>query len=185
MFGTTFLIPLYYQQIKGSSPLYAGLLISLQGVGSLLTRWVGKPVDIMGPKPVILIGMALGVIGTLPFTQADLHTNGILLGISLIIRGAGLSAANIAISTSSYIGIRQNEVPDATSAFRVLQQLGNTFGVAIIAIILHSLLIGNDIQKQFAAFDNTFRWTLGFTLIAFLFALLLPGHSQIKELKKV
>ena len=49
LYGAMFLLPLYYQELRGSSVLSAALMLIPQGVGSLLTRTVtGKLVDKIG-----------------------------------------------------------------------------------------------------------------------------------------
>ena len=60
MYGALLLLPLYYQQVRGASALTAGLLLVPQGVGTLLPRTMaGRLTDQIGPRPVILTGMAL------------------------------------------------------------------------------------------------------------------------------
>src|SRR6185369_16590026 len=60
MYGALFLLPLYYQQVRGASALAAGLLLAPQGIGALLPRTLaGKLTDRIGPRPVVLAGMAI------------------------------------------------------------------------------------------------------------------------------
>jgi MFS family permease len=69
----------------------AGLLLAPQGIGSLLPRTlVGKLTDRIGPRPIVLLGLLLTVLGTIAFTQAGPNTDGWLLAGSLVVRGAGL-----------------------------------------------------------------------------------------------
>ena len=43
MNGAMLMLPLYYQEARGASALYAGLWLLPQGIGMLLTRsWAGK-----------------------------------------------------------------------------------------------------------------------------------------------
>jgi EmrB/QacA subfamily drug resistance transporter len=60
LYGALLLLPLYYQQVRGASPLVAGLLMLPQGVGSLLPRIVaGRLTDAIGPRPVVMAGVVL------------------------------------------------------------------------------------------------------------------------------
>jgi len=71
MYGALFLLPLYYQQIRGASALGAGLLLAPQGIGALLPRTLaGTLTDRIGPRPVVLAGMAIAAAGTVPFALA-------------------------------------------------------------------------------------------------------------------
>jgi len=50
--GALFLLPLYYQQLRGASALGAGLLLAPQGIGALLHRTLaGRLTDQIGPAP--------------------------------------------------------------------------------------------------------------------------------------
>ena len=174
MYGALLLIPLYYQQVRGASALTAGLLLVPQGVGSLLPRTIaGKLTDRIGPKPVILTGMALAALGTLPFALAGPHTSEVLLSAGLFVRGAGLAAATIAVMATAFTGLTPAQVPHASSATRILQQVGGSFGTAMLTVILELQLAGGHTAGLAAAFGHTFWWATGFTVAGALPALLL------------
>jgi hypothetical protein len=46
LYAAMFLLPLYYQEVRGQDALAAGLLLAPQGLGALLNRPVGPLVDI-------------------------------------------------------------------------------------------------------------------------------------------
>ncbi|MFE3256667.1 MDR family MFS transporter [Nocardia sp. NPDC059091] len=180
--GTMLLLPLYYQQERGQSALAAGLLLAPQGVGSLLVRGrTGKLSDRLGARPVVLGGFVLATIGTFIYTQAGVNTNEYLLSLSLVIRGAGLGALAIPIMSSAYGGLTRTEIPHASSATRIMQQLGGSFGTAALAVILQTQLVahhGSGSIGQQAAFQNAFWWCLAFTVLAVIPAFALPGRAH-------
>lgn len=180
LYGALLLIPLYFQQVRGDSALTAGLILALAGVGSLLSRPAGNYIDRLGPKPVILVGMALAALGTLAYTQASVSTSVLLLGVSLVIRGGGLGAASIAMVTAAYESLKHEEIPDASSATRILQQVGGSFGTAVVIVIFQQYMarqISSGVAEQANAFGHTFWWSVGFAAFAFILALLLPGRA--------
>jgi len=178
VYGALLLLPLYYQQVRGQSALAAGLLLAPQGVGMLLTRSkAGTLTDRIGARPIVLAGVVLTMAGTLAYTQVGVDTNEILLGLSLVARGAGLGAVTIPVMAAAYLGLRPGQVPHATSVTRIAQQLGGAFGTAILAMILSTQLHTHQaagLAGQATAFANTFWWSLGFTAIAIIPALALP-----------
>jgi MFS family permease len=185
MYGALLLIPLYYQQVRGASALTAGLLLVPQGLGSLLPRTIaGKLTDRIGPRPVILCGMALAALGTLPFAMAGPHTSEVLLSAGLFVRGAGLAAATIAVMATAFTGLTPAQVPHASSATRILQQVGGSFGTAVLTVILELQLASSHGAASgaglAAAFGDTFWWATGFTVAGALPALLLrrPQRSE-------
>src|SRR5690606_13051841 len=93
LYGLLFLVPLYYQQVVGLSATAAGALLAPQGAGmGFAAIFVGSLNDRFGPRPVVLAGLTLTMVGTIAFTQADPEPNGVLMAISLGLRGIGLAA---------------------------------------------------------------------------------------------
>jgi EmrB/QacA subfamily drug resistance transporter len=185
LYGAMLLLPLYYQQLRGQSVLVAGLLLAPQGLGMLLTRGqAGKLTDRIGARPVVLAGFVLTIIGTLAYTQAGLHTNELLLGLALVVRGAGLGAVTIPIMATAYLGLGGAEIAHASSATRIMQQLGGSFGAAVIAVILETQITAHHVAGAAGlsiAFANTFWWTLALTVLALLPALLLPSRIGARK----
>lgn len=181
-FGALLLLPLYYQQIRGGSALQAGLLLAPQGLGVLLTRsQAGKLTDKIGGRPVVLVGVVLTAIGTLAYTQVGVHTNEILLGVSLVVRGAGLGAITIPVMATAYLGLRPEQIPHASSVTRIFMQIGGAFGTAILAMILTAQIKAHHattLASQASAFGTAFWWALGLTAIAIIPALALPGREK-------
>jgi EmrB/QacA subfamily drug resistance transporter len=174
MYGALLLLPLYYQQVRGASALTAGLLLAPQGIGSLLPRTIaGRITDRIGPRPVILTGMALAALGTVPFALAGPHTSEVLLSAGLVVRGAGLAAATIAVMATAFTGLAPAQVPHASSATRILQQVGGSFGTAVLIVILELQVTRPGTAGLATAFDRTFWWAIGFTVAGALPALLL------------
>jgi EmrB/QacA subfamily drug resistance transporter len=173
LYGAMFLLPLYYQQARGADALVAGLMLAPQGLGSLLSRPVGGIVDRIGARRIVLLGILTCAIATLPFVFADAGTSPILLGLALVVRGAGLSAANIAIMTGAFRDVPQSGVPDASTITRILQQLGGSFGTAVLAVILTGTA-GSDAT---AGFTSAFLWSIILTALALVPALLIPGRT--------
>jgi EmrB/QacA subfamily drug resistance transporter len=177
LYGAMLLLPLYYQQLRGTSALAAGLLLAPQGVGSLLPRLaIGSLTDRFGPRLVVLASTLVAALGTLPFALATAHTSEILLSGALVVRGAGLGGATIAVMAAAYEGLEPGQVPHASSATRIMQQVGGAFGASVLAVILAGLAAAHPGALGLAsAFRGTFWWCLAFTALALGPALLLSG----------
>jgi EmrB/QacA subfamily drug resistance transporter len=183
IYGAMLLLPLYFQQVRGDSALATGLLLVPQGVGSLLPRTMaGKLTDRIGPRLVAAAGVILAAAGTIPFALAGLHTSYVLLGAALVVRGAGLGTATIAVMAGAFGGLSRAEVPHASSMTRIVQFVGGSFGAAVlVAVILDRQVeehAGAGAAGLAAAFGQTFWWTVGFTALAAVPALLLAGRAR-------
>jgi len=181
IYGPLLLLALYYQQVQGKSALVAGLLLAPQGLGSLLPRTVaGKLTDRIGPRLIVLVGLVMTALGTLGFAFAGARPSVWVLGASLIVRGAGLAGVTIAAMAGAFRQVAATDVPDASTTIRIVQQVGGSFGAAVLAVILAHGLLTHDISAaaRAVAFDRAFWWSIGFTALAVLPAFLLPGNLK-------
>jgi MFS family permease len=179
IFGAMLLLPLYYQQARGQSALDAGLALAPQGVGMMVALVIaGRLTDRVGPRPIVLVGMVLATLGTIPYAEVGPGTSELALGAALVLRGAGLGAVLVPAMTAAYRDLRPEAIPRATSAVRILQQVGASFGTAVLAVILehqaasHAAAGGAGLA---VAFGHTFWWAVGLTALTFIPALLLPS----------
>ncbi|GGH76388.1 EmrB/QacA subfamily drug resistance transporter [Pullulanibacillus pueri] len=177
-YGGMLLLPLYYQQVRGESVLVSGILLIPQGVGMLLTRSLaGKLTDAIGSRWVVLCGTLLTLIGTIPFAFCGAHTSEFLLAIALVVRGGGLGGVMLPIMATAYDGLSKEQIPHASSATRILQQIGGAFGASVLAVILQNQMTSQSaltIAARNTAFNHTFMWTVGFTLMSLIFIVFLP-----------
>jgi EmrB/QacA subfamily drug resistance transporter len=183
IYGAMLLLPLYFQMARHDSALTAGLLMVPQGLGSLAPRTLaGKLTDKIGPRLVVLAGVVLAAAGTVPFALAGLHTSYWLLGAALVVRGAGLGTATIAVMAGAFQGLGPEQVPHASSATRIVQFVGGSFGTAVlVALILDRQAAAHAAAGAVGlatAYANTFWWCTGFTALALIPALLLSGRSK-------
>ncbi|WP_434509851.1 MDR family MFS transporter [Desulfitobacterium sp. AusDCA] len=180
--GALLMLPLYYQEVRGASALYAGLWLLPQGIGMLLTRsWAGKVADRDGSRDVVLLSLAAIAIGTLPFVFADMDTNMILLAIALLIRGAGLGGLFIAIMASALIGLQREQVPHASISTRIFQTIGGAFGSAILATVAQHQMADHadaDLHAIAHAYNVSFWWAMGFTVVAAIPTLFLAMRKK-------
>jgi EmrB/QacA subfamily drug resistance transporter len=183
IYGAMLLLPLYFQQVRHDSALVAGLLMVPQGLGSIAPRTLaGKLTDRIGPRLVVLAGIALAAAGTIPFALAGLHTNYWLLGAALVVRGAGLGLATIAVMAGAFQGLSREQVPHASSATRIVQFVGGAFGAAVlVAVILDRQAAAHAAAGAAGlalAYAHTFWWCTGFTALALVPALLLSSSAR-------
>jgi EmrB/QacA subfamily drug resistance transporter len=180
IFGAMLLLPLYYQQARGQSALDAGLLLAPQGLGMMIALpIVGRLTDRIGPRPLVLTGMALATLGTIPYAQVGPDTSEVALGVWLAVRGAGLGAVFVPAMAAVYYDLPHGAYPRATSAVRSAQQVGASFGTAVLAVILQNQAASHAASGNAGlatAFGHTFWWAVVFTALAFVPALFLPAH---------
>jgi EmrB/QacA subfamily drug resistance transporter len=177
LYGAMLLLPLYWQELRGADALGAGLLLIPQGVGSLLSRTVAsRLLDRVGPRAVALLGFALVAAGTVPFAFAGGGTAIWWLLIVLLVRGLGMGMAVIPLMTSAFVGLARDEVPHASIVTRIAQQIGGSVGVALLAVILSTSAVSAG--SLATGFDIAFWWAVGFTAVAVVLSIVLPGRAR-------
>jgi EmrB/QacA subfamily drug resistance transporter len=179
VYGPLLLLSLYYQQVQGCSVLATGLLLAPQGIGSLIPRGIaGRLTDRIGSRPVVIVGLLLTILGTLAFAWAGPNTSLWLLAASLFVRGAGLAPVTIAVQAGAFREIKPGDVPDASSTTRIVQQVGGSFGAAVLTLILVNATAHHEAitaAGRGLAFNAAFWWAIAVAALTFLPALLLPA----------
>jgi EmrB/QacA subfamily drug resistance transporter len=195
LYGTMFLLPLYYQIVRGESPLVAGLLMAPQGIGAaVVMRPSAQMADRFGTRRTVPAGMIILALGTLAYTQVTATTNFAFLACALFVRGIGLGFAMMPVFAAAYRGLSHEEVPRASTATNIIRQVGGSIGVAVFAVVLqqaitrefpgHPTSLGaaqahplpiTVAERLAAAFSTSFWWSFAVCAIAVLPAFLLPG----------
>jgi EmrB/QacA subfamily drug resistance transporter len=175
LYSSMLLLPLYYEQVEHASALRAGLLLAPQALGSAAVMLAsGRLLARFGPRRTMLAGIALSLLGTIAFTQLGSAPGGVLLTLSLLIRGAGLGAATAPGMTTLYGSLERSRIPRAASAFNVVNRIGGSLGTALLVAILHSELTAAPAP---AAFGTTFTWALALSALTLIPALFFPTRS--------
>src|SRR3954452_18241074 len=181
LFGALVLLPLYYQEARGLSPLDAGLLMAPQGIGAAIGMSVGgRMTDRVGGGRVVLVGLPLVLLGTFAFTQVTADTPYALLMAALVVRGLGLGGSMMPAMAAAYATIESDVVPRATPMLNVLQRVGGSLGVAILAVVLqHRTADATRSPESIAhAFGGTFWWAAAIGIVALVPAAMLAVVEQ-------
>src|SRR5215813_5945636 len=127
LYGAMLLMPLYYQDVRGTTAMAAGVMLVPQGIGTLLSRIVvGSNIDRFGSRVIALAGFAIVAAGTVPFALAGPHTSEWLLAVWMVIRGFGLGAVVLPVTVAGYIGLDKQQIPHSSVLTRSAQQIGGS-----------------------------------------------------------
>jgi EmrB/QacA subfamily drug resistance transporter len=205
LFGSMFLLPLYYQIARGQSPWVAGLLMAPQGIGAAsIMRWAGALTDRIGPRRVVPGGVILMAVASIPFAFVTTHTNELLLAGTLFLRGLGLGLTMMPITAAAYYNLSHAAIPRASTTMNIVRQVGGSVATALFAVVLQrqivdnlghhanhggtaSLLSGSAklpapvADKVAGAFSHTFWWAVFTILLAFIPTLLLPDRGAAAQ----
>ncbi len=168
LFGGMILLPLYWQDIRSESVLDAGLLLAPQGLGmALVMPLAGKLTDRLGGGPLALFGVIVTTLATIPFGFVGPHSSMVWLSVALFVRGTGIGFAFLPAMAAAYAALDRSELPSATPQMNVLQRVGGSIGVAVLAVVLQRALAGaHTLAGQAAAYGTAFWASAGLTAAA-------------------
>jgi EmrB/QacA subfamily drug resistance transporter len=197
LFGVALLLPLYFQILRGSSPLQTGLLLAPQGLGAAIAiSLAGYLTDKLGARRVVPAGVLLALAGTGWYTQIGAHTPYWALLVALFLVGAGLGATITPAMAAAYQGLPHTAMGQATSAINVIQRVAGALGSAMLAVVLQQAMTARlpgfhgGIGQASAlaatspraagllaqAFALSFAIALAISVLALVPAVLLPGR---------
>jgi EmrB/QacA subfamily drug resistance transporter len=137
LFGALILLPLYFQIVRGESPLATGLLLVPQGLGAALAMPIaGRLTDEIGARVVIPFGVVLALVGTAAYTQVGADTSYLFLAGALFVIGLGLGSTIVPSMAVAYQAVPREAVAQATSTINVIQRIAGSVGTALLAVVL-------------------------------------------------
>ena len=137
IFGVMLLLPIYYEGVRGSDPLIAGLMLAPQGAGAAMTiAFTGRLTDRYGAGRVVPFGLLVALLGTAVYTQLGPRTPYPLLALALWVRGLGLGGVGMPAIAAGYAALEHRDIPRATTALNIAQRIGSALGTALLAVIL-------------------------------------------------
>jgi EmrB/QacA subfamily drug resistance transporter len=138
-FGSLFLIPLYFENVLGRSPLDTGILLIPMGVAAAVAVAItGRLYNRVGPRLLTMIGVGMLAIGSIGFTFAGPQTDPWSLTPWLVLRGAGFGMAGIPIQNLALSVVSNVAMARASSLFNVTRQIWAAVGVAGLSSYLTS-----------------------------------------------
>lgn len=165
MFGGTFLVPLYLQNILGESAFSAGLIMFPSALASgIMMPIAGKIFDKWGAKWVSVIGLALITLGTYEMSKYTVLTPFVVIAWLMVMRGVGMGLSMMPITTAGMSNISIAKLGRATSLSNVFRQVAGAFGVAMFTTVLqHQQVVhyANSVANVNAAALSNLHSTLG------------------------
>jgi EmrB/QacA subfamily drug resistance transporter len=134
--GFLFLNTLYLQDVRGLSPLSAGLYtLPMAGVMLIVAPLTGRFVGNHGAR-VPLIGGSLGLIASgVILAQLTAHTSFGLLIAAYVLFGLGSGLINPPITNTAVSGMPPSQAGVAAAVASTGRQVGQTLGVAVLGAL--------------------------------------------------
>jgi predicted MFS family arabinose efflux permease len=196
VFGAFLLLPLYFQAVRGESPLMAGVLLAPQGLGSMITMPIaGQLSDKVGSGKIVPFGMVAILASVIWLTQIGAHTSWLAICIDLFVFGLGMGFAMMPIFTGAMQSLSAAAAARGSTALNIVQQTGASIGTAVLSVLLATELasrlghgshgtigataVSPAVRAHLAgpmasAFGHTFVWACVLLFVALIGSLTLP-----------
>jgi EmrB/QacA subfamily drug resistance transporter len=142
--GFLFLNTLYLQDVRGYSPLHAGLyMLPLAAMTVLLAPLSGRIVAARGPRLPIVVGGIATLAGGIMLTRLSPSTPVSWLIPSYLVFGIGAGMVNPPITNTAVSGMPVSQAGVAAGIASTSRQVGTALGVAIAGSAVLSVLHGS------------------------------------------
>jgi EmrB/QacA subfamily drug resistance transporter len=166
--GFLFLNTLYLQNVRGLSPLDAGLyVLPMAAMTLVFSPLSGRIVGRHGSRwPLVVAGAAL-TIAAVMLTRITADTSPAYLLGAYFVFGFGFGFVNPPITNTAVSGMPGSQAGVAAAVASTSRQIGNTLGVAIVGAVAGAGISGT-LGKSFASATHASWWIiagLSFTIL--------------------
>jgi MFS family permease len=171
-----FLNTLYLQEVRGLSPLHAGLyMLPMAGMLLIFSPISGRLVGRRGARPSLVLASGAIIVAALMLTSLTAHTASGYLLAAYFIFGIGIGLVNPPITNTAVSGMPPEQAGVAAAVASTSRQVGMTLGVAVIGAICGGSL-ASGIGKGFATATHPGWWIIaGLGVLILVLGLLTTG----------
>lgn len=137
LFGSIFLLPLFFENVQGLSAETTGVILISQGLAMAVGLAIsGKLYNAVGPRILAVVGSAMVAVSMIGFTNLDVATTGASLQIWLILRGLGLGLVGQPLQTLAVSVVSNKLMAKASSLMSSTKTVFGAVGVSILTTYL-------------------------------------------------
>jgi EmrB/QacA subfamily drug resistance transporter len=192
--GALFLLPLLLQAEMGFTPLESGLATFPQAIGVvMMVQPVGRLYRRVGPRRLVMIGVAGGALTTVAFLLVDLDTSRWWIQLIMLARGWSFAFLMIPMQAVAFATISSENTGRASAIFNAGRQVAASFGVALLGTVLTNRLahysatpLGNPFARDGAllAFHDAFLAATIVVMVAIAAAFLISDRKAAHTMRE-
>jgi DHA2 family multidrug resistance protein len=137
LYGTTFVLPQFTQNLLGYPAYQAGLVLFPRVITLFLLMplagWLYNRVD---PRAMILFGSVIIIVSYYELATLSLEVGFWNLVPMLLLMGAGMPFMFVTMSTVSLSSIPRADMTDASSLYTLARRVGGNLGYALVATVV-------------------------------------------------
>jgi len=144
LFAMFLFLTFYFQTVLGYSALKSGFAFLPFSIGIILTAGVvSQLLPRVGPKPLMVTGLVMAVVGMSYLTQISTTTSYLSHVLPAeILMSVGLAAVFIPASSTALVGVGSHDAGVASALLNTTQQVGGSLGTALLNTLYASAVTG-------------------------------------------
>lgn len=186
--GTLFLVPLFLQDVRGVTPLVAGLTTMPEAIGVVVsTQIVARIYPRIGPSRLMSGSLLLVAITIFGLSRVNMTTPLWLVGIWMFAIGVGMAGVFLPNQAASMATIPRPKLGGASMVFSVQRQVAGALGVALLSTVLSVIGIykagGEGNETNLFAWQTAFMVAAGLSLIGSIFGRFVPDEDAAETMQ--
>ena len=175
--GFLFLNTLYLQDVRGYSPLHAGLYTLPMALMTLVFAPIsGRITGSRGPRLSLIVAGIGFIVAALMLTRLTADTSFAWLALSYIVFGIGFGVVNAPITNTAVSGMPRSQAGVASAVASTSRQIGQSLGVAVVVSIVTAGLVGNFADGFTDAARPAWFVLLGAGIVVLILAVVTTGN---------
>jgi EmrB/QacA subfamily drug resistance transporter len=177
-FGTSYLLPLFLQGVRGLGPANTGLVMFPSGILDFAGIFFsGRMYNRFGPRPFAIAGMIVLMLSSFGLSRMTETTDTLIVTAIASLRGLGIGLAMMPVITMAFNTVPKALIGRATALQNVLQRVFGSAGTAILTAIVVAALTfmgvsaGSSIESSTASSSQLVSgFAVAFTVMALVAA---------------
>lgn len=139
MIGTETILPLYTQNVRDISAFDSGLMLLPGAIAmGIMSPIIGRIFDKIGGKGLAIIGFAILLLTSIPFTDLADDTSIPFIVIIYTVRMIGVSMIMMPLTTAGINSLPQHLIAHGTAMNNTMRQIGGSIGTAVLISVMSS-----------------------------------------------
>lgn len=181
--GALFLLPLFLQEARGTSPLTAGLATMPEAIGVVIaTQVVARIYPRVGPRRLMSSGLIMVSVTVAMLGFIGQGTPLWIVQVLMFLVGVGMACVFLPNQAACMATISRKDTGGASMLFSVQRQLGSAIGVALLSTVLTVVGVFRTTaegirEPNLTAYHVAFFVAAGLALLGASLALLVPDED--------
>ena len=137
IFGSTFLLPLFLQNLLGYKALSTGIILLPTAICvAIISPFSGFISDRIGSRIPLVFGICFLTFSLYIYKDVSLNSDYRFFFWPQVLKGIGIGMINAPLLSTALNAVRREQTSLASGLYTVTMQVGGAFGVAVVGTIL-------------------------------------------------